>query len=75
MGHVGPLGKNFNLFFSFGIAEILGFPELFIQLKLSHSKSFHNTLNYASTANIEEVKKFYSQGDKTFETDFNSLQN
>ena len=27
-------------------------------------------LNYASTANIEEVKKFYNLGHKTFETDF-----
>ena len=37
--------------------------------KLSHSKPFHNTLNYASTANIEEVMKFYNLDDKTFETD------
>ena len=27
-------------------------------------------MNYASTANIEEVKKFYNLGHKTFETDF-----
>ena len=33
-------------------------------------KPFHNTLNYASTASIEEVMKFYNPGDKTFETDF-----
>ena len=39
-------------------------------LKLSYSKPFHNTLNYASTANIEEVMKFYNLGHKTFETDF-----
>ena len=39
-------------------------------LKLSHSKPFHNTLNYASTANIQEVIKSYNLGDKTFETDF-----
>ena len=44
---------------------------LFI-LKLSFSKSFHNTLNCASTANIGEVTKFYNLGDKTFETDFSS---
>ena len=44
---------------------------LFI-LKLSCSKRFHNTLNYASTANIEEVMKFYNLGDKTFETDFST---
>ena len=33
-------------------------------------KPSHNTLNYASTANIEEVMKFYNVGHKTFETDF-----
>ena len=27
-------------------------------------------MNYASTANIEEVMKFYNLGHKTFETDF-----
>ena len=36
---------------------------------LSYSKPFHNTLNYASTANIEEVMQFYNLGDKTLETD------
>ena len=41
-------------------------------LKLSYSKSFHNTLNYAFTANIEEVMKFYNPGKKTFEADFNT---
>ena len=41
-------------------------------LKLSHSKPFYNTLNYASTANIEEVMRFYNLGDKTFETDFST---
>ena len=39
-------------------------------LKMSYSKPFHNSLNYASTANIEEVMTFYNLGDKTFETDF-----
>ena len=39
-------------------------------VKLSCSKPFHNTLNYASTANIEEVMKFCNLGHKTFETDF-----
>ena len=76
MGYVGPLGKNLNFFVSLGIAEILGFSELKIEilfiLKLSYSKPFHNTLNYASTANIEEVIKFYNVGDKTFDTDFST---
>ena len=44
-------------------------------LKLSYSKPFHNTSNYASTANIEEVMKFYNQGDKTFETAFKFILN
>ena len=43
------------------------------KLKLSYSKPFHNTLNYASTANIEEVMKFYNLSDKTFETDFSFM--
>ena len=30
-------------------------------------------MNYASTSNIGEVIKFYNLGDKTVETDFNSL--
>ena len=42
---------------------------LFI-LKLSYSKPFHNTLNYASTASIEEVMKFYNLSDKTFDLSF-----
>ena len=44
---------NFSIFLSF----------LFI-LKLSCSKPFDNTSNYASTANIEEVVTFYNLGDK-----------
>ena len=30
-------------------------------------------MNYASTSNIGEVIKFYNLGDKTVETNFNSL--
>ena len=37
-------------------------------LKLSCSIPFYNTLNCASTVNIEEVMKFHNIGDKTFET-------
>ena len=69
-GHVDPLGKKVNFFVSLGIAEIQGFLSIQFILKLSYSKSFHNTLNYAYTVNIEEVVKFYNLGDKTFETDF-----
>ena len=49
---------------------MLRFSELSVYTELSYSKPFHNTLNYASTANIEEVMKFYNLGHKTFETDF-----
>ena len=66
------MGKTLIFFVSLGIAEIQNFVSFQSILKLSYSKSFHNTLNYASTANIEEVVKFYNLGDKTFETDFNS---
>ena len=62
---MGPLGKNFIFFVSFGIVEILGFSELSVVLL----KTFPEH-NYASTANIEEAMKFYNLGDKTFETDF-----
>ena len=68
MGHVGPLGKNLNFFVSLGIAEILGFSEVSVYTEvvlLVYSKPFQNTLNYASTANIQEVMKFYKLGDKT----------
>ena len=41
---------------------------LFI-LKLSFSKPFYSTLNYASTTNIEEVIEFYNLGNGSFETD------
>ena len=44
-----------------------------MNITLFYSKPFHNTLNYASAANIEEVMKFFSLGDKTFETDFSFL--
>ena len=39
---------------------------------MSDLKPFHNILNYVSTANIEEVMKFYNLGNKTFETDFST---
>ena len=71
MSHVGPLGKkNLNFFVSIGITGIHDFLNIQFILKLPNSKPFHNTLNCASTANIEEVMKFYNLGDKTFETDF-----
>ena len=72
MGQVGPLGKNLNFFCPpLGIAEILGFSELSVYIEVFLLKTFPHTLNYVSTANIEEVMKFYNSGEKTFETDFN----
>ena len=63
---MGPLGKKPLIFVSLGITGIHDFLRFQFILK---SKPFHNTLYYASTANIEEVMKFYNLGDKTFETD------
>ena len=66
---MGSLGKN--LFFVYlGISEFHNFLSFQFILKLSYSKPFDNTLNYASTADIEEALKFYDLGDKTFEKDF-----
>ena len=53
-----------------GSLKFEDFLSFLLKLKLSYSKTFHKTLNYASTANIEEVMKFYNPGNKTFETDF-----
>ena len=41
---------------------------LFIMM-VPYSKPLYNTLNYASTANILEVSKFYNVGDKRLEID------
>ena len=70
MGHVGNFGKILNFFVSIGIAEFHDFLSFQFILKLSYSQPFHNTLNYASNTNIEEVMKFYDLSDKKFETDF-----
>ena len=61
-------------FLSLGIAEIEEFFELSIYTEVVLLKIFLKSLNYGSTANIEEVMKFYNPGDKTFETDFSSMQ-
>ena len=65
-----PWGKTLILLSPLGSLTFSDFLSFLFILKLSHSKPFHNTLNYASTANIEEVMKFYNLGHKTFETDF-----
>ena len=72
MGHVGILEKNLNFLSPLGSLNFRDFLSCLFILKLSYSKPFYNTLNYASTANIEEVMKLYNLGDKTFETDFSS---
>ena len=56
-----------------GVLKFQDFLSFLSILKLSYSKPFHNTLNYASTANTEEVMKFYNQGNKRFEADFSLL--
>ena len=71
LGHVGPLRKNLNLFVSLGIAEFVGFSELSIYNDVVLLKSF---LQRASTANIEEIMKFYNLGNKTFETELNTVE-
>ena len=71
--HVGPLGKNLNFLSPLGSLTFQNFLSFLFILKLSYSKPFHNTLNCASAANIEEVMKFYNLGDKTFETDFSPI--
>ena len=38
---------------------------------LSVPLTFQNNVNYASTLNIWEVRKFYDLDNKSFETDFN----
>ena len=70
LGHVGPLGKDRNFLSPLGWLKFLDFLSFLFILECSYSKPFHNTLNYASTGNIEEVMKFYNLGDKTLETDF-----
>ena len=71
MGHVGPLGKTLIFLSPLGSLTSYDFLSFLFILKLSYSKPFHNTLNYASTANIKEVMKFYNLGgNKSFETDF-----
>ena len=42
-------------------------------LKLSYSKPFWNNLNYASTANIQEVMKVYNLGEESLKTDFSGV--
>ena len=64
------LGENLNILVFLGIAEIFGFSDLSVYTEIGLLKPFHKALNYASTANIEEVMKLYNPGDKTFEADF-----
>ena len=67
LGHAGPLGKNLNFLSPLESLEFQVFSELSVYTEVV---LLHNTLNYISTANIEEVMKFYNLDDKTFETDF-----
>ena len=72
-GSLMSLGEKPCLFVFLGITEISGFSELSVYTEVPYSKLFHNTLDYASIANIEEIMNFYDLGDKTFETDFSFI--
>ena len=52
-----------------GLLSFQDFLRFQLILRLPYSKHFHSTLNYASTANIQEVMKFYNLIYKTFETE------
>ena len=67
------MGKNFNFFVSLRITEILGFSEFSVYTEVVLLKTFPQ--HFASTANVEEVMKFYNLDDKTFETDFSLMSN
>ena len=63
-----------HFFVSFGIVEISRVPEFSTYSEIVQLKTFLNTLNYASTANMQEVMKFYNLvGKKTFKTDFDTI--
>ena len=70
LGHAGPLGEKPHFFVPLELLKCYDFLRCLFILKLSYSKPFYDTLNDASTANIEEVMKFYNRGDNTFQTDF-----
>ena len=72
LGHVSPVGENLTFLFPLELLKFYDFLSHLFILKLSFSKPFYSTWSYASTANIQEVMKFYNQGDKTFETDFSN---
>ena len=67
-----PRGKTLMFLSPLASLKFYDFLSFLFILKLSYAKPFCNSLNYASTANIEEVMKFYNLGDKTFETDFST---
>ena len=73
MSGVGPLGTNVIFLSPLRLLRCQGFLSFLFIMKLSFSKPFYSTFNYASTANIQEAMKLYNLGDKSFETDFNYL--
>ena len=78
MGHRNLLATSFcrplrdkpHFLSPLGLLRFQDFPSFLFILKLSHPKPFYSTFNYAYTANIQEVMKFYNLGNKSFETDF-----
>ena len=61
MSRVGPLGTYPHFLSPLGLLKCQDFLSFLFILKLSYSKPFYNTLNYPSTTNIQEVRKFITQ--------------
>ena len=59
---VSPFGTNLICLSPLGLLRFQCLLSFISILKFSYSKPFYSTLNYASTANIQEVMKFYSLG-------------
>ena len=70
---VGLLGEKSTFFNSLGTTKISRSLRLSVYITVVLLINFQNNLNYASNLSIREVIKFYSPGDKIFETDFSFL--
>ena len=73
LSRAGPLGTNLISSSPLGTAEFQDFLSFRSILKLSYSKPFYSPLHYASTANIQELRKFYSLGNKSLEQSLKSV--
>ena len=68
---VGLLEEKFAIFNFLGKTKISRSHRLSVYINVVLLISSPEQLNYMSTSNIREVRKFYNLGDKTFKTDFN----